>query len=444
MILHVTFLFTYTSVVFRRLMQNIFIGYASLSFMWSVVEVNVSIICGCVPGLKPLVARIAPKLLNDTSNNDEYSRYAAEYGHNGGGASQLATTGNGNKSSSPGETVPESEVNMSTFLNSSGPQEDNDTATYNTSDSNHSMTFFDFVNVKKPTSMLKLSNRESIAPLALSTILFFLWGFAYGLLNILNSQFQRIIKADNWQSLGLHAAYFGGYSIGPCLGWFILRKWGFKGSFIVGLCLHACGSLIFWPSALLTSFVAFTFSHLIVGVGLAVLETAANPFIALCGPQEDSEIRLNISQGVQAIGGVVSPLLAKKVLFKHVRSVSMLVNVQWTYLAIALFDVLLAVAFYYLRVPEASDEDLDELANHRKEDNGAELLGVPVMWVTLGLGVGSLFLYVGAQEVLSTSFVSFVQASGVRCASHQPKKKKKKKKKKKRFGASYYSLTYIK
>lgn len=264
--------------------------------------------------------------------------------------------------------------------------------------------------MKNPESMLKLNNRESIAPIALATLLFFLWGFAYGLLDILNSQFQIIVQLDSWHSLGLHGAYFGGYAVGPMLvGRPVLKTWGFKSTFITGLCIYACGTLIFWPSAVLASTTAFTISNFIVGFGLAVLETAANPFIALCGPLENSEIRLNISQGVQAVGSVVSPLLAKKVLFKGIQNAASLVDVQWTYLGIALFDVLLAVAFYYLPIPEASDEDLIELANRRREDNMTKVIGIPVVWLTLGLGVWSQFFYVAGQEVLSTSLERFVQ-----------------------------------
>jgi fucose permease len=272
------------------------------------------------------------------------------------------------------------------------------------------ITFFDFVNMKNPESMLKLNNRESIAPIALTTLLFFLWGFAYGLLDILNAQFQTIVQLDTWHSLGLHGAYFGGYVVGPLLvGRPVLKTWGFKSTFITGLCIYACGTLIFWPSAVLASTAAFTISNFIVGFGLAVLETAANPFIALCGPLENSEIRLNISQGVQAVGSVVSPLLAKKVLFKDVQDAASLVDVQWTYLGIALFDVLLAVAFYYLPIPEASDEDLEELANRRREDNMTKVIGIPVVWLTLGLGIWSQFFYVAGQEVLATSIERFVQ-----------------------------------
>lgn len=396
--------------------------------MWSVIEVNVSIICACVPSLKPLVARIIPKLIRDT---DEGSHTTADGRFPGSAdlpippapAVNTSQSGsNGNKTSQsesqssemdPQRNASASPVDMVEFLttpNVAVPQDVEANTTLTSTSYLGSITFFDFVNMKKPTSMLKLNNKESIAPIALTTILFFLWGFAYGLLDTLNMQFQEIVQLDAWHSLALYAVYFGGYLIGPLfIGGVVLKRWGFKSTFITGLCIYACGTLIFWPSAVLSSYSAFAVSNFIVGAGLAVLETAANPFIALCGPLENSEVRLNISQGVQAIGSVVSPLLANKVLFKSVTDVSSLVDVQWTYLGIALFDVLLAVAFYYLPVPEASDEELEELANHRREDNMTKLFGIPVVWLTLGLGICSMFFYVAGQEVLSKSFEAYVK-----------------------------------
>ncbi|KAE8323319.1 major facilitator superfamily domain-containing protein [Aspergillus sergii] len=409
--------------------------YASLSFMWSVVEVNVSVMCACVPSLKPLVARIVPKMIRDTDDSTtvpdaptvepldipdipdiaeptplptipgpSMRRRSQSANH-----SKSSPSGSGSSASRRGADGP---IDMREFLMASDPppQDAEANTTITTTSYLPSITFFDFVNMKKPANMLKLSNKESIAPISLTTILFFMWGFAYGLLDILNAQFQDIVRLDSWRSLGLNAVYFGGYFIGPPLvGRTVLKHWGFKSTFITGLCIYACGTLIFWPSAVLTSYSAFIVSNFIVGFGLAVLETAANPFIALCGPLENSEIRLNISQGVQAVGSVVSPLLAKKVLFKKVTDVSSLVDVQWTYLGIALFDVLLAVAFYYLPIPEASDEDLQELANRRRSDNMTQVAGIPVVWLTLGLGVFSQFFYVAGQEIISQSFTMFVE-----------------------------------
>jgi fucose permease len=397
--------------------------------MWSVVEVNVSIICGCVPSLKPLVTRLVPKLIrdtNDTATGSPDGGYSFAAGESSVAVPPPAAVP-GSASVSPGNegdkilqnhvgtvsttrhSSQESEpMDLLDFLGRPAPL-DTETATHTSTSYPPDITFFDFVNMKTPESMLKLNTRESIAPIALTTLLFFLWGFAYGLLDVLNSQFQTIVHLGPWHSLGLHGAYFGGYVLGPlCVGGPVLKIWGFKSTFMTGLCIYACGTLIFWPSAVLTSTPAFILSNFIVGFGLAVLETAANPFIALCGPLENSEIRLNISQGVQAVGSVLSPLLAKRVLFKDVQDVASLVDVQWAYLGIALFDVLLAVAFYYLPVPEASDEDLEELANRRREDNMTKVIGIPVVWLTLGLGIWSQFFYCAGQEVLATSLNRFV------------------------------------
>lgn len=307
---------------------------------------------------------------------------------------------------------PEEIMDMSDFLAHSGPSDDLESSTVEESYGPMNVSrFFDFVNMKKPKSMLAMNNKESIPPVALTTTLFFMWGLGYGFLNVLNDQFQTIDHLNTWGYLGLHAAYYGGYLVSPlAVGRVVLRRWGFKATFIAGLCIYACGALIFWPSAVLTSFTAFIISNFIVGCGFGVLETAANPFIALCGPLENAEVRLNFSQAIQATASVVSAVLAKKALFRSVQDAASLVRVQWTYLAIALFDLLLAVAFYYLPVPEASDEDLRALSDRRKETNSARVLGVPVIWMTFGLGVFSQFCYVGGQEAFITSLDSYIQA----------------------------------
>jgi fucose permease len=263
---------------------------------------------------------------------------------------------------------------------------------------------FDFFDMNRPKSMVKLSNTQSFKPVILVTIIFFLWGFAYGLLGVLNGQFQKISKLSQAETLGLHAAYYGGYFVGPLtLGQFMLKKYGFKAAMITGLCVYSCGTLVFWPSAVLTSYSAFVISNFIVGFGLSCLEIAANPFIALCGPLEYAEVRLNFSQGFQAIGTVLSPLLAQKVFFKNVQNAPSLVNVQWTYLGIALFDVMLAVIFYYLTLPEASDEELEELADRRSAVYRTKIGPFHVIWVTLALGVFSQFCYVGGQEAIGNN-----------------------------------------
>jgi FHS family L-fucose permease-like MFS transporter len=200
------------------------------------------------------------------------------------------------------------------------------------------------------TGASQITTRQSIIPVTLVTVLFFLWGFAYGLLDVLNSRFQVALNITKGESSGLQAAYFGAYFIGPLTysGWFV-RKFGYRYTFILGLLIYCVGALMFWPSAVKRSFGGFCGSMFIVGSGLSTLETSANPYIAVCGPPRWSEFRLELSQSFQAVGSVIAPVLASYVIFKNVGTDGKdLAAVQYVYLGIACFVALLAVVFYFV------------------------------------------------------------------------------------------------
>jgi FHS family L-fucose permease-like MFS transporter len=116
---------------------------------------------------------------------------------------------------------------------------------------------------KAITGASQITTRQSIVPVALVTVLFFLWGFAYGLLDVLNSRFQVALNISKGESSGLQAAYFGAYAIGPLTysGWFV-RKFGYRYTFMLGLSIYCVGALMFWPSAVKRSFAGFCGSML--------------------------------------------------------------------------------------------------------------------------------------------------------------------------------------
>ncbi|KAK4968709.1 hypothetical protein LTR28_001720 [Elasticomyces elasticus] len=172
----------------------------------------------------------------------------------------------------------------------------------------------------KRTQAAELTLRQSIYPLCLVTILFFLWGFSYGLLDTLNKHFQNTLGITRARSSGLQAAYFGAYPLASLghANW-ILRHYGYKPVFIWGLCLYAI----------------------------------------VCGPPRYAEIRINISQAFNGIGTVVAPVLGSYVFFlKTADDPKALTNVQWVYLAIACFCFALAVVFYFSPLPEITDADM--------------------------------------------------------------------------------------
>ena len=404
--------------------QDDFSWYASLSFMWSAVEVNLGVIIACVPSLKPLFLRFMPTFVRDTG--DDISPATMNQPGPNGTANGMAVKGNNTTLNNPAAfrkpTVAEydgdDDGDAMGFLNMlAGPDEDapvsqsknqskkksKTTLTRTSTATSMATSDFDFFHMDATKNMLKLSNTQSLWPIGVVTVIFFLWGFAYGLLASLNSKFASVAHISEAQSLGLHASYFAAYAVGPLtLGQYFLRNYGFRATMMAGLCVYGCGTLIFWPSAVLTSYTAFVISNFIVAFGLSCLEVAANPFIAMCGPLEYAEVRLNFSQGVQAIGTILSPLLAEKALFTSGQATA-LVDVQWAYLAIALFVIGLAVVFYYIPLPEATDEQLQAMADRRTVAYSAKIGPYRTVWVTLALGVFSQWCYVGAQEAIGGS-----------------------------------------
>lgn len=260
------------------------------------------------------------------------------------------------------------------------------------------------------TGASALTVKQSIYPLCLVTILFFLWGFAYGLLDTLNSKFQSSLNITAAKAGGLQASYFGAYFVGPLTysGW-LVRRFGFRWTFIAGLCIYGVGALMFWPSAVYRSFGGFCGSLFIVGSGLSTLETSANPYIAVCGPPRLSEFRLELSQSVQAVGSVVAPLLASRVFFKNTDETD-LSNVQWTYLGIAAFVFLLAVVFFFSSIPEVTDADMELQAEQASDLTGYEDRPLHKNF-KLMFGVAAQFCYVGAQVGVASQFINYAVES---------------------------------
>lgn len=266
------------------------------------------------------------------------------------------------------------------------------------------------VSNKGLTGASALTVKQSILPVALVTILFFMWGFAYGLLDVLNAKFQTALNITPAKAGGLQGAYFGAYFIGPLTysGWFV-RKFGYRWTFIIGLCIYGVGALMFWPSAVKRSFGGFCGSLFIVGSGLSTLETSANPFIATCGPPRLSEFRLQLSQSFQAVGSVIAPLLAARVFFKNTNDHD-ISTVQWTYLGIAGFVFLLSVVFFFSPIPEVTDADMA-----LQSEQSAGLTGYadkPMRkQYKLFFGVAAQFCYVGAQVAVASQFIKYTMES---------------------------------
>ncbi|KAJ9267330.1 hypothetical protein DTO195F2_563 [Paecilomyces variotii] len=260
------------------------------------------------------------------------------------------------------------------------------------------------VNNNQVTNAASLTLRESLWPLTIVTLLFFLWGFAYGLLDTLNKHFQSTLHITRTRSSGLQAAYFGAYPLAS-LGYanFILRRFGYKAVFIFGLCLYGIGALCMWPAGLHQSFGGFCGATFVIGSGLGSLETAANPYLTVCGPPKYAEIRINFAQAFNAIGTVLGPVLGSYAFFTETNdNVEALKRVQWVYLAIGIFVFCLAGVFFVSEIPEITDEDM------AVQETDVEETQKP-FWKHYGLFHGALaqFTYTGAQVAIAGYFINY-------------------------------------
>ncbi|GAB7325562.1 hypothetical protein MBLNU13_g09562t1 [Cladosporium sp. NU13] len=241
------------------------------------------------------------------------------------------------------------------------------------------------------TNAAELTLRQSIYPIILVTVLFFLWGFSYGLLDTLNKHFQNSLNITRARSSGLQAAYFGAYPLASLghANW-ILRHYGYKATFIWGLCLYGVGSLVAWPCILYRSFGGFCAAIFIIGNGLGSLETAANPYIT----------------AFNGIGTVVAPVIGSYAIFNHVgNDQRALQNVQWIYLAIACFVFLLAVVFYFSPIPEITDADM---AFQATETHANADIKPFRKQCRLFHAAFAQFCYTGAQVGIAGFFINYV------------------------------------
>ncbi|KAJ0417978.1 MFS general substrate transporter [Aspergillus carlsbadensis] len=255
------------------------------------------------------------------------------------------------------------------------------------------------------TRAAELTLRESLYPICLVTSLFFLWGFSYGLLDTLNKHFQETLGISKARSSGLQAAYFGAYPLASLghAAW-ILRHYGYRAVYIWGLFLYGLGALLAIPAIKEHSFGGFCVCIFIIGNGLGSLETAANPYIAICGPPKYSEIRINLSQAFNGIGTVVAPVLGSYVLFDF-DDQKALENVQWVYTAIAIFVFSLALVFFFSTIPEITDADME----YRAQETGTGDNDKPLRkQYRLFHAAFAQFCYCGSQTAIAGYFINYV------------------------------------
>jgi FHS family L-fucose permease-like MFS transporter len=244
-----------------------------------------------------------------------------------------------------------------------------------------------------------LKGRQLIFPLCLAISLFFLWGFSYGLLDVLNKHFQNVLKITKLESTALQIVYFGGgyFCFSPIAAELLKRK-GFKITIVTGLALFALGAIFFWPTAHYSNpgnakraFGGFVVCTFVIACGLAALETAANSYGTIIGNPKSASMRLQFCQAWNGVGAFIGPLIASKLFFSG-ENASNLDNVKYVYISVACAATIVAFVFIFSKLPEVSTDD--ETVESAKEE-------IKPLWKQYNMifAFVAQFCYVGAQVI---------------------------------------------
>jgi len=260
-----------------------------------------------------------------------------------------------------------------------------------------------------PLTGSQLSRGRWAFAFALVSTLFFTWGFAYGLLDVLNAHFQVIFGINKTQSTLLQFAYFGAYVFfAPIAGAFMNKK-GYKAGIHLGLTLYSLGAVFFWPSAKFAKYGGFVGCTFVIGCGLASLEVAANSYIAVLGTPKYAAARLNFSQGFQGVASFTGPLIASRWFFLGANATK-LDTVQWVYLAVAGLGVVLNIMFYFCDLPEIEEEAI--LTQIGEDGNPVEVESFWKQWRCI-FGFVAQTAYCGAQVGVASLAVNYMHEQGI-------------------------------
>lgn len=237
-----------------------------------------------------------------------------------------------------------------------------------------------------------------LVPFILITSLFFLWGFAHSILDVLNKHFQDTMEITKTRSALIQAVVYGGYFIMAIPAGKIIRKFGYRTGVITGLLLYGTGALLFIPGSRLMSFEFFLFSLFIIGCGLTCLETAANPYVTVLGEPESAERRINLSQSFNGLGWICGPLVGGFFLFAQEGEA----NIATPYTIIGVIVFLVAILFSRVRLPEKGLEQ-EQKKTHEEENQQIDIWKLP----SFTFGLVALFLYVAAQTGINSFFINY-------------------------------------
>ena len=268
--------------------------------------------------------------------------------------------------------------------------------------------------------------KSYLLPMIIISALFFIFGFVTWLNGILIPYLKIACELTNFQALFVAFAFYIAYTVMALPSAWVLERTGLKNGMMLGLWVMAVGTLIFLPAAYTRTYWVFLLGLFVMGTGLAILQTASNPYITIIGPRESAARRISILGICNKLAGAIAPLLLAYYIFNDgdafIKSIESLdaaarsialdelaTRVVNPYIVMTIILILMGIGIRISPLPEIEKEQ-DPDVNESVFKGKTSIFAFP----HLVLGGIALFFYVGAEVIAGDTIIRYGQSLGIK------------------------------
>lgn len=276
-----------------------------------------------------------------------------------------------------------------------------------------------------PNSASSSSKESYFLPILIIGSLFFIFGFVTWLNGILIPYLQIACELSDFQALFVAFAFYIAYTVMALPSAWVLRKSGFKNGMMIGLWIMAIGTSIFIPAAMVRDYKVFLLGLFVMGTGLALLQTASNPYITVIGPRESAAKRISILGICNKLAGAIAPLVLAYYIFNDgdafVESIKLMDDVAKSlaldelakrvidpYIVMTIVLLVMGIGIKLSPLPKVELED-EATSDEDGVSVKKSILGFP----HLVFGVLALFFYVGAEVIAGDTIIRYGLSLGI-------------------------------
>jgi FHS family L-fucose permease-like MFS transporter len=244
--------------------------------------------------------------------------------------------------------------------------------------------------------------RDILYPLILVNLLFFMWGFIWNLANVLVVLFKETFELTNFETSLLTSISFLAFFTMSYPAKFIVAKIKTQNAISLGAGLAAIGLLIFIPAALIKSYPLFLIATFVMFSGVTFLQIVCNPYIRALGPPNRAASRINLSQGLGAIGAFLTSYVAGWFILKQFEA-DPFKGIVWFYLMLGILFIVLAAMVKVAKMPaNPTDQNQDEKPVAEAETAIENISTKKSAWGFRHFRIGFIvmLLYMGAEAIL--------------------------------------------